>query len=211
MSPLPPTHTPTHTCTHSNHCTSQGSLVDHFAQITALNFSYPLLFVGTRGGHLLSFKIEEDLTMSPSKYSSAPLSHRIAAATYCSAYRAIISIYSTRMPSSLCSSPLLPTPVPNMHVLVVLGELDSKENTSPTTAAADGCLVQIYELSSSPRPSPLASPGVCSPCASPLSSTFSNRRNSLASLAVPGTSLPKLSLVDVAKGSGSFLPLRDSD
>ena len=206
-----------HTHTHcSNYCTTQGSLVDDFAQITALNFSYPLLFVGTRGGHLLSFRVQEDLTVSPDQssrscYSLPPMSYRIAAATYCSAARPIINIHPTPVPSSLCPSPLPPTPTPTMHVLVVLGNSESEESNTPPAA---GSLVQLYELSGSPRPSPLTSPmqsvtgALSSMPSSPVSFSFSGRRDSLSNL---GSSLPKLSLVSAARDSSSFLPLPDSD
>ena len=210
----------------SDHCTTQGSLVDDFAQITALSFSYPLLFVGTRGGHLLSFRIQEDPTASPSRglNSSPLLTHRIAGATYCSAgNRPIVSIYSTPVPSSLCPSPLPPTPAPTMHILVLLGHSESPEGSrepSPmtTAVASGGSLAQLYELSSSPRPSPITSPlnsvvnGLSSTTSSPLSFSFpSSRRDSLANLAEPGSSLPKLSLVSVHRQTSSYLPLRDSD
>ena len=225
-------HTHTHTHTHtlslplcSDHCMTQGSLVDDFAQITALNFSYPLLFVGTRGGHLLCFRVHEDPTASPNRgLNSTPLlTHRIAAATYCSAgNRPIISIHSTPVPSSLCPSPLPPTPVPTMHVLAVLGLQcdppgDGRES-SPTSTTADGSVAQLYELSSSPRPSPITSPlnsvlnGLSSAASSPLSFSFaSSRRDSLTNLAEPGSSLPKLSLFSVHRQTSSYLPLRDSD
>ena len=187
--------------------------MDNFAQISALTFSYPLLFVGTRGGHLLSFKIQEDLRTSPRKSSTPLLSHRIAAATYCSAGRPVISIHTVPVSSSFCPSPLSCTPVPAMHVLVMLGSSESKNNSSQS---GDGCLAQIYELISSPTSSPLTSPmqsvaSVHSLPSSPLSFSFTNRRNSLAALSDPSSSLPKLSLVGAAKNSRSFLPLPDSD
>ena len=205
----------------SDHCTTQGSLVDDFAQITALSFSYPLLFVGTRGGHLLSFRIQEDLTASPTRVlNSTPLlTHRIAAATYCSAgNRPIVSIHSTPVPGSLCPSPLPPTPAPTMHVLVVLGHSEENRESSPTNTSGGG-LAQLYELSGSPRPSPITSPfnsvllgGVSPTTSSPVSFSFpSSRRDSLANLAEPGSSLPKLSLVSVHRQTSSYLPLRDSD
>lgn len=194
----------------SNHCTTEGVLADSFAQITAINFSYPLLFVGTRGGHLLSFKIQEDLMPSPGQSSGPSFSHRIVAGAFCCAGRPVVSIHSTPVSSSLYPSPLPPTPLPTMHILVLLG---NSENSSPSKV---GCLAQMYELSSSPRPSPLNSPmqslsSFCSLSSSPFSSSFSARRNSLAHLPEGSSSLPKLSLVSAAKTSQSFLPLPDSD
>lgn len=149
------------------------------------------------------------------------LTHRIAAATYCSAgNRPIVSIHSNPVPSSLCPSPLPATPVPTMHVLTVLGHPESPEEGrefSPATGL-DGGLVQLYELSSSPRPSPITSPqnsvvnGLSSATSSPLSFSFPlNRRDSLSQLADSGGSLPKLSLFSVHRESSSYLPLRDSD
>lgn len=193
--------------------------MDDFAQITALSFSYPLLFVGTRGGHLLSFRILEDLTASPYRVlNSTPLlTYRIAAATYCSA-GAIVSIHSTVVPNSLCPSPLPSTPVPTMHVLVVLGHSEESRESSLLTTSGGGGLAQLYELSSSPRPSPITSPfnsvlGVSSSVtSSPVSFSFPpSRRDSLANLSEPGSSLPKLSLVSVHSRTSSYLPLRDSD
>lgn len=212
----------THTHTHSNHCTTQGSLVDDFAKITSLSFTYPFLFVGTRGGHLLSFKISEDLTASPNREQGSPplLTHRIAAATYCGAgNRPIISIHSTPVPSLACLSPVPTTPVPTMHILVILGTPESEESrdSSPMTSLSVGGLAQLYELTNSPRPSPLTSPctsvvnGLSSTTSSPLSFSFATRRDSLANLAEPGSSLPKLSLVSVSRQTRSYLPLRDDD
>ena len=109
-----------------------------------------------------------------------------------------------------------------MHVLAVLGGCESPEDgrgsSSPATTGSGGGLAQLYELSSSPRPSPIASPlnsvvnGLSSTPSSPLAFSFSpNRRDSLANLAEPGSSLPKLRLVSVHRQTSSYLPLRDSD
>ena len=98
----------------------------------------------------------------------------------------LCELYTRVHVSSSSAPPPSPTPVPTMHVLVVLRELESKENTSPPSAA--GCLAEIYELSSSPWPSPLTSPlpctaGVCCDQSSPLTTSLTNRRNSLTTLA----------------------------
>ena len=157
--------------------------------------------------------MQEDLTVTPEhgSSSSAPLSHRLVAATYCIADRPIISIHSTPVPSSLCSSPLPHTPVPTTHVLVVLGSSETKENSCPSME--EGCLVQIYELSSSPRPSPLASPlvnGAGSLSSSPNSFSVFSRRDSVSYLSDPGSSLPKLSIVGASRRTNSYLPLPDN-
>ena len=208
---------------HSKHCSTQGRLVDNFAQISSLRFSDPLLFVGTRGGHLLCFKIQEDLTASPEHTitaaaaavvvsQSSPLTHRLAAATYCSADRPVISIHTTPVPSSLCPSPLPLTPVPMVHVLVVMGSRETKRRSSSPSKDDDSCLVQMYELSSSPHPSPLASPlvnGAYSLPSSPHSFSLLSRRDSVANLSDPGSSLPPLSLVGTSRHTNSYLPLPD--
>ena len=169
--------------------------VDDDARITALSFSYPLIYAGTNGGHLLVFKLREGSPLSrsrtPVQLGKTALSHRLSAAIHCTS-QPILSIHPTPIREEL-DTPY--TPSPTAHVLVIHGQGDGGSSS----------LLQLYELNSSPRESPVISPlNGRSSVSSAISSSISVRRVSMN-----GT-LPSLSLHTVSPNALSYLPLKNN-
>lgn len=198
---------------HSNYCTTDG-WVDDFAQITALSFTYPQLFIGTNGGHLLVFKILDDLPVNrrdsitkaaavASNRTKPTMEYKLLAATHCGPVQ-IIGIHPIPVRGDFsCRFPFespLGTPSSSMQVLLVCR---SKVNDEETVSSSQ---VQLYELyAASPRGSLLVSPVSCRSDTCSLSSSFSSRRGSVSKL------LPKLTLHSVSENTLTYLPLKDSD
>lgn len=198
---------------YSNYCTTDG-WVDDFAQITALSFTYPQLFVGTNGGHLLVFKVLDNLpiirrhdsitkagAMTSNRTKSA-IDYKLLTAIHCGPLP-ITGIQPIPVRREFPSrSPLESsngTPNFSVQVLLICGGDQGVVSSSQ---------VQLYELFSSPRVSPVMSPlscrsetlSICSSC-----SSLSNRRDSVS------RSLPKLTLHSASGKTLTCLPLKDSD
>lgn len=156
--------------------------MDSSAQISALSYFHPLLFAGTKGGHLMVFRINED-------------SYRLIAGTHCSS-SPIVDIHPTPFETDF-PSPATPTPVVN--VLVICGD-SSMSNGS----------AQLLELISSPYQSPITSPAASISGRVSVSSTASTPSSlSLKRLSVSECgSLPPLDLAGAFHNSRTLLPLR---
>ena len=200
---------------YSNYCTTDG-WVDDFAQITALSFAYPQLFVGTNGGHLLVFKVLDNLPVLRRRDSintaGATTSYRTKSSTD---YKLLTATHCGPLPitgiqpipvrrDSPSRSPLESssgTPNFSVQVLLICSSVNNQEVVSSSQ-------VQLYELFSSPRVSPVMSPlscrsetlSICSSC-----SSLSNHRGSVS------RSLPKLTLHSASEKTLTCLPLKDSD
>ena len=211
---------------YSNFCTVDG-WVDDFAEIRALTYSYPLLFAGTNGGHLLVFKIMEGSNSPPSlgrSYSlpqdiaavnttqnsgssngsrKSQVEYRILAATHCGA-QPIVGIYTSQLRDEMCRSPvgsLIGTPSASMQVLVVCGAPNRRNGDRDGLSSSQ---VQLYELSTSPLPSPVVSPAYLSTSRSVSVTSFgsiSNRRGSISKTP------QKLTLYSASPQSHILLPL----
>ena len=163
---------------HSNFCTVDG-WVDDFAEIRVLTFSYPLLFVGTNGGHLLVFKILKGSGSPPllgrsdtlprelaainaaqngrNDSRKSQVDYRILAATHCGA-QPIVSIHTSQLQEEIRRSPSdspIGTPSAYMQVLVACGAPNRRNGDREGLSSSQ---VQLYELFTSPLPSPVVSP-----------------------------------------------------
>ena len=210
----------------SNHCPiDDGGWLTDMIYITYVTFVDNLLLVGTNGGHLLVFKIQEFHSppryrcrqiSCPGAYSlqlsnncSQELSYKLLAGTYCGP-RSIVSIHSTPLRRDSCcspiSSPLRYTPGSTLNILVVL-DCENGQNSSVCQGQ-----VQTFEMVSSPQESPLTSPmavsGRLSASSLPPRASSSLRRESLSQL---DGSMPKLRVTGVSANAMSCLPLQDSD
>ncbi len=160
-----------------------GWLQDSTAQISALSYFYPLLFAGTKGGHLMVFRTTEDKT-----------GHRLIAGTHCSS-SPIVDIHPTPFETDF---PSPATPTPAVNVLVICGD-SSMSNGS----------AQLFELISSPYQSPITSPMSISGRVSVSSTASTPSSLSLKRLSVSECgSLPPLDLAGAFHNSRTLLPLR---
>ena len=208
---------------HSDYCTTDG-WVDDFVQISALTFSFPLLFVGTNGGHLLVFKTLEEISPSrrhnsiPLQSTSLPpsntgirkrLNYKLLGATHCGP-NPIISIHTTSLQGGSPYGSPLGTSFAITQVLVTCSSITARDNDKETPSTSQ---IQIYELVSSPHHSPLSSPGSSlyllrerdRSLSISSSSSASTRRTSLSR-----SPLPKLTLYSVSPRPLTLLPLKDS-
>lgn len=198
---------------YSNYCTTDG-WVDDFTQITALSFTYPQLFVGTNGGHLLVFKVLDNLPIIRRRDSiikaGAMTSNRTKSAID---YKLLTAIHCGPLPITGIQ------PIPVRREFPSRSPLESSNGTPNFSVqvllicggdqgVVSSSQVQLYELFSSPRVSPVMSPlscrsetlSICSSC-----SSLSNRRDSVS------RSLPKLTLHSASGKTLTCLPLKDSD
>lgn len=193
----------------SNYCSMEDKL-DDSALIRTLSFSYPLLFAGTNGGHLLVFRISEDVLSNHHRRDSTPASsrtlqdYRMIAATHCGPHP-IVGITVTPLGSEIGRSPFefsIGTPNASVQVLVTCGVQHTDKE------ALSSSHVRLFELITSPTPSPIVSPFTAP---SPRKRSLSV--SSVGSLSIRRSSSfsrPKLTLYSVSPEPLTLLPLKDS-
>lgn len=162
-----------------------GSEVD----VTCLSFCYPLLLVGTEGGHVLVFRLLAD---GPS------LEYKLVTGRHCSA-QPIVSMKPTQLQADSCLGSLESPPATpgGSTVLLLITAPRQPPHHSPATSH-----LLLLELLVPPLHSPTVSPTTGQ--LSPASLT--------GSLSVQGlTSLPKLVLSDAAEKAALLIPLHSPD
>jgi hypothetical protein len=189
-------------------------------QITALNFTYPHLFVGTDQGDLIAFRIYKRSSTKRVEGSNRQHSweYKVMTAEHCSS-SAVLDIFATplRTEEDGCRSlfrSMVTTPT-SLQVLVVCGQRQSQLSEVVTSN------VFCYELVTSPTPSPLTSPmqlslrppsgcdyrcSSAASCGSTSSVSTSHRRR----VGTFDGSLPRLSFYSASPNAHSLLPLRSS-
>lgn len=170
---------------HRDSYSPAGWLLDSSAEISALSFYYPLLFVGTKGGHLTVLRLTENKR-------EKKVTHKVIAGIHCSS-SPIASIH----PTPLDAFPSPASPIPSVNALVVCGD----------TTSSNGC-AQLYELISSPQQSPLTSPMSTGRLSAHSTASTPSTSLTIKRLSIDYGSLPPLSLAGAALSSRSLLPLK---
>ncbi len=212
-------------------------LLDYTVQVSALAFSYPLLFVGTSSGHLSVFRTAEEPPVSRLRRGSVPTlcdsrphtfslpvqtlsqrtrsspGYKLLGATHCGPY-SVVSIYVVPAIGQieLLRSPFwspINSPGSGTVVVVVVCGPKSREGEDTVPNSISVSQVQMYELVSTPSHSPASTPdGSISPsCISPRRRSITYCYDNSAPTGTNSPPAPPLSMVSAAPTSLSLLPL----